>query len=114
MRAVPTPVVVIHPAVSTVAMPRFPDAHVTGFATMAPVTSNTVAMNCSTRTWPSTMLAETGETVIPAMAGGGGGNGAVTFTTAWPLLPASVARIVVEPTASPVTVPVPFTMAMLD
>jgi hypothetical protein len=99
--AVPMPTAVAIPPVSTVAMRALSTVHPMGRVTIPPAESTTVARNRSV--CPTVIPALIGETVTLATPGGGG---AVTVTAACPVLPPSVAVIVMFPTATPVTTPV--------
>src|SRR2546425_1363158 len=68
-----------------------------------PLPSLGVAVSCTV--WPAEMLAEAGLTATDAT------GTFVTVTVAEPLLPSLVAVIVAEPAATPVTRPLPLTVA---
>jgi hypothetical protein len=102
---------VARPLELTVATAVLLDAQVTVCPVITfPFWSFTVAVKACVA--PARIEALDGATVTVVGVGGGGGGGtAVTVTLAVPDLPDDVAVIVAEPAATPVTTPLPLTVA---
>jgi len=100
----PTPTPVTNPLPFTVATAVLPLAQVTTRpASGLPLASRGVAVSCTL--CPDITLADAGLTLTDAT----GDN--VTLTAAVPLFPSLVAVIVADPAVTPVTSPLPFTVA---
>jgi len=111
--AVPAADPVTSPLALTVATPAalVPHAIVRPVSTF-PLASFRLAVSCTVA--PTGTLADAGLTTTDATGAGGGGGSDVTVTVAVPLFPSLVAVIVAVPAATPVTSPLPLTVATPD